>query len=76
MALTKLLLLYHWHTFFGGLEFELRALCLQNKCFTVGAIPPPVHFVLVILEMGSLELIYSGWPRILILPISPPKQQT
>jgi hypothetical protein len=32
-----------------GLEFELRALNLQNRC-------SPVHFGLVILEMKSLKL--------------------
>jgi hypothetical protein len=35
----------------GG--FELRALSLQSRCSTA---IPPVHFALVILEMGSLEL--------------------
>jgi hypothetical protein len=38
--------------------FELRALHLQSRCSIAWA-THPVHFVLVILEMGSCELF--GW---------------
>jgi hypothetical protein len=44
--------------FFGGtrgLEFELRASCLQSRHTTISA-TPTVHFALVILKMGSYEL--------------------
>jgi hypothetical protein len=41
--------------FFVGLGFELGALCLQNRHSTACAMPP-VHFVVVILEMGSHKL--------------------
>jgi hypothetical protein len=48
--------------FLVGLGFELRAECLQNRCFTT----PPVHFALVILEMGPYKLfalaVLKLWP--------------
>jgi hypothetical protein len=31
-----------------GLGFELRALCLESRALAI----PPVHFALVVLEMG------------------------
>jgi hypothetical protein len=37
-----------------GLGFELRGLCLQSRCSTAWVIPP-VHFVLVILEIGDMD---------------------
>jgi hypothetical protein len=54
--------------FLVGLQFELRALHLQSRHSTAGA-RPPVHFVLVILEMGTLDYL-PGWPQISILLIS------
>jgi hypothetical protein len=36
------------------LGFELKASCLQSRNSTL--VPPPVHFSMVILEMGSCEL--------------------
>jgi hypothetical protein len=41
--------------FLVGLEFELRVLSWQSRCFSAWA-APPVHFVLVVLEMESFEL--------------------
>jgi hypothetical protein len=41
-------------SFFVGPGFELRALYLQSRCFTWAT--TPVHFALVILEMGSWEI--------------------
>jgi hypothetical protein len=38
-----------------GLGFEFRASCLQRRLFTIWA-TLPVHFAMVILEMGSHEL--------------------
>jgi hypothetical protein len=38
-----------------GLGFELRASHLQSRCSTSWT-KPPVHFVLIILEMGSYKL--------------------
>jgi hypothetical protein len=55
-------------TFFVGLEFEVRALCLQNRHSTTW-VRPPVHFALVILEIGSHKLCQS-WPWTMILLIS------
>jgi hypothetical protein len=43
--------------FFVELEFELRALHLQSRCSTIWA-TPPVHFVLVILEMGGSHELF------------------
>jgi hypothetical protein len=39
-----------------GLGFELRALCLESRHFTALA-TQPVHFALVILEMGVSRTI-------------------
>jgi hypothetical protein len=51
------------------LEFEFRALCLQSRNFTAWA-TPPVHFIMVILEMGFCELFaqaglkpWYSWPQ-------------
>jgi hypothetical protein len=52
-----------------GLGFELRALSLQSRCFTTWA-TPPVHFALVILEMGVLSTSCPSWLQTTILPIS------
>jgi hypothetical protein len=51
-----------------GLEIELRALNLQNKCSSTWD-TSPVHFALVIFEMGVSQTIYLGWPPTLTLPI-------
>jgi hypothetical protein len=40
---------------FGGLEFELKASHLQSRRSTASS-TPPVHFAVVILEMGSCKL--------------------
>jgi hypothetical protein len=56
-------------SFLVGLGFELRASHLQSSSSTTWAMPP-VHFVLVILEMGVSQTICSGWPQTLILLIS------
>jgi hypothetical protein len=61
-----LFLTYFFHMRLGC---ELRASCLQNKCFTAWA-TIPVHFALIIMVMGSCELFSPGWPWNLILPIS------
>jgi hypothetical protein len=61
---------FFWRLFFlVGLEFELRALQLQSRYSTTYT-TPPVHFALVILEMGVSGTIYLGWPQTSILPIS------
>jgi hypothetical protein len=44
------------------LEFEIRASHLQSRCSTAWSIPP-IHFALLILEMGSHELFAQGWPE-------------
>jgi hypothetical protein len=41
-----------------GLGLKLRASHLQSRCSTYSS-TPPVHFAVVILEMGSQELF--GW---------------
>jgi hypothetical protein len=51
-----------------GMGFELRALSLQSRS-TIWA-TPPVHFALVILEMGVLQTICLDWPWTVILLIS------
>jgi hypothetical protein len=38
-----------------GLGFELRVLCLQSGHSTA-SVKPPLHFALVIFEIGSCEL--------------------
>jgi hypothetical protein len=54
--------------FFVGLRFEFTAVCLQISYSFAGA-TPPVHFVLVILEMWSLALLaFSHNPPNLSLP--------
>jgi hypothetical protein len=53
---------------FEGLGFELRASRLQSRCCTTWA-TPPVHFALVLLEMGVSWTIFLGWPQTEILPI-------
>jgi hypothetical protein len=53
--------------FLVGLGFEVRASCLQSRHSTAWAIPP-VHFALVILEIGVSWGL--SWPQIAILPIS------
>jgi hypothetical protein len=59
--------------FLVGLWFELRASHLQYRCFTSSAISP-VHFALVILEMGSCELfaqaVLEPWSSSSQLPSS------
>jgi hypothetical protein len=55
--------------FLVGLGFEFRALHLQSRCSIAWAMPP-VHFALVILEMGVFQTVYPSWPQALILPIS------
>jgi hypothetical protein len=55
------------YLFFG----ETGALSLQSRCSTTRAIPP-VHFALVILEMGSCKL-FARLPRTAILWISASK---
>jgi hypothetical protein len=52
-----------------GLGFELRASCLQSRYSTTWA-TTPVHFALVILEMGVSQTISLGWSQTMILLIS------
>jgi hypothetical protein len=56
---------FYWFVvvFFVGWGFELRALHLQSRHSTTLA-TPPVHFALVILEMGGWfsQTICPGWP--------------
>jgi hypothetical protein len=52
-----------------GLGFELRALCFQSRCYTTWTIPP-VHFVLLILEMGISGTVCPDWLRTAVLTIS------
>jgi hypothetical protein len=47
--------LFYLLYFLMGLRFELRVLCSQSR-YSITWAMPPVHFVLVILEMGSWEL--------------------
>jgi hypothetical protein len=51
-----------------GLGFECRVSFLQSRRCTSWA-THPVHFALVILEMGVSQTIFSGWPQTTILPI-------
>jgi hypothetical protein len=55
--------------FKGGLGFKLKASCVQSTPCTIW-ITSPVHFALVILEMGVSWTVYHGWPRTTHLPIS------
>jgi hypothetical protein len=52
----------------AGLGFELMASCLQSRCSTSWA-THPVHFALVILEMGISPITCLGWPRTSIILI-------
>jgi hypothetical protein len=53
--------------FWVVLEFELRALYLQSRCSNTRAILP-VHFAVVILEMGVSGTIFSGcWQTVILL---------
>jgi hypothetical protein len=58
-----------WFFFLMGLGFEIRDWCLQSRCFTTWA-TPPVHFGLVILELGVSWTVCLSDPQTLILPIS------
>jgi hypothetical protein len=51
------------------LGFKLRASGLQSK-HSIAQATPPVHFALVILEMGVSRTICPNWPQTAILPIS------
>jgi hypothetical protein len=55
--------------FLVGLGLELEASPLQSRHTTAWTMPP-VHFALVILEMGVLQTICFGWPSVVILLIS------
>jgi hypothetical protein len=44
--------LFFWGLGGLGIELELRTSHLQNRHYTTGA-TPPVHFALLILEMGG-----------------------
>jgi hypothetical protein len=55
---------------FLGLVFELRVSHLQSRLSTTWA-TPPVHFVLLILEMGSCEQFAQTGARILLISASP-----
>jgi hypothetical protein len=60
------------HFFFSLMElkFELLDLCLQSKHSTALAMPP-VHFVLVILEIKSHKLLaWAGLKRISVTQIA------
>jgi hypothetical protein len=62
--------------FFGGVGFELRALCLQSRHSTVWA-TPSVHFGVVILEMGgSHEIFVQADFQLLSSQSQPPKVLT
>jgi hypothetical protein len=53
-----------------GLRFELRALRLQTK-HSIAWDTPPIHFSLVILEVGVLGTYFCpDWPLTTIFPIS------
>jgi hypothetical protein len=54
-ACDQSVMFYSFFFFLAGLEFELKTWLLQNSCSAASA-TPPVHFALVILEMGSCEL--------------------
>jgi hypothetical protein len=73
--------LSHWHPanfggfcsvlfcFGGGWDWGLNsALHLQSRHSTAWA-TPPVHFALVILEMGVSGIVCPGWSLTMILPI-------
>jgi hypothetical protein len=57
------------NSFYCETGFELRALGMQNMYSNAWA-TTPVHFDLVILEIGVSQTIYLGWPWTVILPIS------
>jgi hypothetical protein len=52
-----------------GLGFELKASHLQSMCPDASA-TSPVHFALIIVEMGILQTICLGQPQPMILLIS------
>jgi hypothetical protein len=54
--------------FFCGTGVWAQILLLQSRVHFAEA-TPPVHFALVILEMGVSQTIYQGWPQTSILPI-------
>jgi hypothetical protein len=71
---TPFLVFFFSYSFFFSREgFEFRALHLQSKCSTAWA-TPPVHFAMVILEMGShkvfTKLAVNSYPLDLSLPSS------
>jgi hypothetical protein len=71
-SLNCLLIPEDWGFFFlVGWEtgVELRILHLHSRCSTIWA-TPPVHFALVILEMGVSWTVCSYWPQTMILLIS------
>jgi hypothetical protein len=55
-----------------GLGFELRVSSLQSRPSTAWVMPP-VHFALVLLEMGSHELFAQAGRKPLSSPFQPPK---
>jgi hypothetical protein len=67
------LIFLHSVTFFffffyggGGIGFELRTLLLKSRPFSTWG-TSPVHFGLLILEMGPQKLFAQGWPWTTIL---------
>jgi hypothetical protein len=63
----ELTVLFFGFFFWCSWGFELRTPHLQSRCSTASA-TPPVHFALVIFEIGS-GTICPGWPRTMILLI-------
>jgi hypothetical protein len=55
-----------------GLGFELKPLHLQTRCSTTWT-TPPVHFALVILEMGTRELFAQAGLELWFSQSQPPK---
>jgi hypothetical protein len=60
---------FKYLNFWGGGELGLRAYSLEKQTLYSRA-TPPVHFVLVILEMKVSQTLCPGWPQTSILPIS------
>jgi hypothetical protein len=58
------------YLFFGGMGVWTQGFALARQMLYCLNPHPPVHFALVILEMGSQQNICLGWPQTTTLPIS------
>jgi hypothetical protein len=69
VLMDELLLLQRSFLFFGGTGIELRTLHLQSSWVT-----PPVHFAVVILEMGSCEVFAHAGLQLWSSQSQPPQK--